>query len=109
MALGIVRALPGSRGRQPSETEKCARLIEYAEWLKSDATDFPFNQWNFPVTMMIYCDGCGKHFDIVVASEDSAVHHCPVCGKEHVFGLGAFVRKAIEHGKRMLKKTHGRR
>jgi predicted RNA-binding Zn-ribbon protein involved in translation (DUF1610 family) len=109
MALAVLRDLPGLRGREPSETEKCARLIEYAEWLRSDATDYPFMKWNFPVTMMIYCNGCGKHFDIVVTSKDAADHRCPACGKVHVFGLGAFIRKAIEQGKRMLRKTHGRR
>lgn len=109
MALGVLRELVGSRGREPSETEKCVRLIEYAEWLRSDATDYPFMKWNFPVTMMIYCNGCGKHFDIVVTTKDAADNRCPACGKVHVFGLEAFIRKAIEQGKRMLRKTHGRR
>ena len=109
MALAVLRDLPGSRGREASETENCARLIEYAEWLRSDATDYPFVNWNFPITMMIYCNECGKHFDIVVASKDPADHRCPACGKVHVFGLEAFMRKAIEQGKRMLRKTHGRR
>lgn len=109
MALGVLRDLPGLRGRDPSETEKCARLIEYAEWLRFDATDYPFMKWNFPVTMMIYCNGCGKHFDIIVRSKDSADHRCPACGKVHVFGLEAFIRKAMEQGKRMLRRTHGRR
>jgi hypothetical protein len=109
MALGVLSGLTGSRGRGPSEMEKCARLIEYAEWLRSDATDYPFMKWNFPVEMMIYCNGCGKHFDIVVKSKNPADHRCPACGKVHVFGLEAFIRKAIEQGKRMLRKTQGRR
>jgi hypothetical protein len=109
MALGVLRDLPGLRGREPGEMERCSRLIEYAEWLSSDATDYPFMEWNFPVTMMIYCNGCGKHFDIVVTSKDPADHCCPACGKVHVFGLEAFIRKAIEQGKRMLNKTPGRR
>jgi len=107
MALAVLRDLHGLRGREPSEMEKCARLIEYAEWLRSDATDYPFIKWNFPVTMMIYCNGCGRHFDIVVTSKDSADHRCPACGKVHAFGLEAFIRKAMEQGKRMLRKTHG--
>lgn len=109
MARGLLHDLPGLRGREPSETERCARLIEYAEWLGSDATDYPFTNWKFPVTMMIYCNGCGKHFDIVVTSKDSADHRCPACGKVQVFGLESLLRKAMEQGKRMLRKTHGRR
>jgi hypothetical protein len=109
MALAVLHGLPGSRGREPSETEKCAKLIEYAEWLRSDATDYPFMNWKFPVKMMIYCNGCGKHFDIVVTIKDSADHGCPACGKVHAFALEAFIRKAMELGKRMLRKTHGRR
>ena len=107
MALGVLRQLPGLRRREPSETEKCARLIGYAEWLRSDATDYPFIEWKFPVAMMIYCNGCGKHFDIVVTSKDPADHRCPACGKMQVFGLEALIRKAMEQGKRMLRKTHG--
>ena len=48
MALGVLRDWPGLRGREPSETEKCARLIECAEWLRSDATDYPFMNGTSP-------------------------------------------------------------
>ena len=109
MALGVLQGLTGSRGLEPNEAERCARLIEYAEWLESDATDYPFVKWNFPVKMLIYCDGCGKHFDIVVTSKDFADHRCPACGKVQVFSLEAFMRKAMEQSKRMHRKTHGRR
>jgi HSP20 family molecular chaperone IbpA len=62
-----------------------------------------------PRTMMIYCNGCGKHFDIVVTSKGSRDYRCPACGKVHAFDLEAFVNKAIEQGKQMLKKKRGRR
>jgi hypothetical protein len=61
--------------------------------------------FNFPRTMMIYCNECGKHFDIVLTSKDSKNYRCPACGKVHVFDLEAFVNKAIEQGKKMLKKS----
>ena len=109
MALGVLQNLPGLRGGEPSELEKCAKIIEYAEWLRSDAADYPLIKWKFPVTMMIYCNGCGKHFDIVIATKDPADHRCPACGKVQVFGLEALITKAIEQGKRMLRKTQGRR
>lgn len=109
MALAVLHDLPGMRGGRPNEMEKCAKLIEYAEWLRSDTTDYPFLKWKFPVNMLIYCNGCAKHFDIVVTSKDSADHRCPSCGKVHVFGLEDFIRKAVEQSKRMHRKTHGRR
>jgi hypothetical protein len=62
-----------------------------------------------PRAMMIYCNGCGKHFDIVVTGKGSKDYHCPACGKVQAFDLGALVKKAIEQGKQMLKKKRGRR
>jgi predicted RNA-binding Zn-ribbon protein involved in translation (DUF1610 family) len=46
---------------------------------------------------------------MTIYSKDAADHRCPACGKVHVFGLEAFIRKAIEQGKKMLRTTHGRR
>ena len=62
-----------------------------------------------PRTMMIYCNECGKHFDIVVIGKGSKDYRCPVCGKVHAFDLDSFVNKAIEQSKKMLRKTRGRR
>ncbi len=62
-----------------------------------------------PRTMMIYCDGCGKHFDIVVTGKGSRDYRCPACGKVQAFDLEVFVNKALEQCKRMLKKRRGSR
>ena len=62
-----------------------------------------------PREMMIYCNGCGKHFDIVVTGKGSRDYRCPACGKIHAFDLEAFVNQALEQGKRMLKKKRGSR
>jgi len=62
-----------------------------------------------PHEMMIYCNGCGKHFDIVITGKGSKDYRCPSCGKVQAFDLEAFVKKAIEQGKQMLKKKHRRR
>jgi DNA-directed RNA polymerase subunit RPC12/RpoP len=62
-----------------------------------------------PRTMMIYCNGCGKHFDIVITGKGSRDYRCPACGKIHAFDLEAFVNQAIEQGKQMLKKKRSRR
>ena len=62
-----------------------------------------------PHEMMIYCNGCGKHFDIVVTGKGSRDYHCPACGKVQAFDLGALVKKAIEQSKKMSKKKRGRR
>ena len=62
-----------------------------------------------PRTMMIYCNGCGKHFDIVVTGKGSKDYRCPGCGKVQAFDLEVFVNKALEQSRRMLKKKRGRR
>ena len=62
-----------------------------------------------PHEMMIYCKGCGKHFDIVVNGEGSKDYRCPACGKVQAFDLGALVKQAMAQGKQMLKKKRGRR
>jgi len=62
-----------------------------------------------PREMLIYCDGCGKHFDIVITGKGSRDYRCPACGKVQAFDLEAFVNKALEQGKQMLRKRRGRR
>lgn len=62
-----------------------------------------------PVPMMIYCQGCGKHFDITVTRKGPENHRCPHCGELQAFDLDALVNKAIEQGKKMLRKRGGRR
>jgi hypothetical protein len=54
--------------------------------------------------MMIYCNECGKHFDIVIASEGFHKYPCTACGKELLFDLEAFLRKAIEQSRKMSRK-----
>jgi tRNA(Ile2) C34 agmatinyltransferase TiaS len=66
-------------------------------------------EWKFPVEMLIYCNECGKHFDIVVTSEGSKNYRCPACRRVHVFDLDAFVQKAIDQCKQMLRKASGGR
>ena len=62
-----------------------------------------------PRAMLIYCNGCGKHFDIVVTDKGSRDYRCPACGKVQAFDLEAFVNQALEQDKQMLKKRRGRR
>jgi len=59
--------------------------------------------------MLIYCNGCGKHFDIVITGKGPANYQCPACGKVQVFELEAIVNKAMEPGMKMLGKRGGRR
>lgn len=62
-----------------------------------------------PQTMLIYCDGCGKHFDITIAEKGPQEYRCPGCGKVQVFDLEAFVKKAIEQGLKMTGNRRGGR
>jgi hypothetical protein len=62
-----------------------------------------------PREMLIYCDGCGKHFDIVITGKGSRNYRCPACGKVQAFDLEAFMNKALKQCKKMLKKKRGRR
>jgi hypothetical protein len=116
IALEMARHFPIVPGREEAgETERCARLIEYAEWLDSDekppshGLSRAFAMPKYPYSMMIRCNDCGKHFDIVVTGEGSQEYPCAACGKELVFDLEAFVRKAIEQTKKMHRKRRGRR
>ena len=56
--------------------------------------------------MLICCDGCGKHFDIVITGKGSRDYRCPACGKIQSFDLEAFMNKALEQ---MPKKKRRRR
>jgi predicted RNA-binding Zn-ribbon protein involved in translation (DUF1610 family) len=38
----------------------------------------------FPRSMLIYCNGCGKHFDIVITGKGPGNYPCPACGKVQV-------------------------
>jgi len=73
--------------------------------------NFPIilKNWNYPVEMMIYCNQCGKHFDIVVTGKGSQKYRCPACGEVHVFDLEVFVNKALEQCYKMLGKKRGGR
>lgn len=57
--------------------------------------------------MTIRCYACGKPFDLVLAGKDSQKHPCPACGQAHFFDPGAFEKKAVEHTRKMIKKTIG--
>jgi predicted nucleic acid-binding Zn ribbon protein len=107
IALTLLHQFSIERDREPGEREKCARLIEYAEWLRSDVSSLPltYKGWKFPIKMMIRCNECGRHSDIVVSSTDSEDHRCPACGKVQGFALEAFVKKAIDQTKKMGKGT----
>jgi hypothetical protein len=63
----------------------------------------------FPVSMMIMCKHCGKHFDIVVAGKGSQSYCCSVCGKVQIFHYTAFVKGAVEQCYKMLAKASGSR
>ncbi len=62
-----------------------------------------------PTAMMIYCNGCGKLFDIVVTSKGSRNYRCPACGMVQAFDFGAFLKKAVEQSRKMAGKKRGRR
>ena len=107
VALHLLRQL--AQGRQLSEAERCAALIEYAEFISSAVKPYPFLKYKFPVGMMIYCRGCAKLFDIVVTSGGSRDYRCPDCGKVQMFDLNAFTRKAIEQSRKLHRKPRGGR
>jgi hypothetical protein len=111
IALGVLRQFPVVSGQEAGEVEQCARLIEYAEWVDSDDRPLSraFRTNYYPYAMMICCNECGKHFDIVVSREGPQKYPCSACGKELVFDLEAFVRKAIEQTRKMHRKRRGRR
>ena len=62
-----------------------------------------------PQTMLIYCDGCGKHFDITITEKGPQDYGCPSCGRVQTFDLEALIKKAIEQGLKMTRKRPGGR
>ena len=60
----------------------------------------------FPVSMLIMCEECGKHFDIVIQKKGPQDYHCAACGKLQVFDFKAFIDGAIEQCYKMLGKAH---
>jgi len=111
LALGVLRQFPVVSGQEAGELEQCARLIEYAEWVDSDDKPLSraFTRPNYPSPMIIHCNKCGKHFDIVVSREGSQKYPCSACGKELVFDLEAFMEKAIQQTRKMHRKRRRRR
>jgi hypothetical protein len=111
IALGVLRHFQVEPGLVASETERCARLIEYAEWLDSDEKPLSraFTMAKYLYAMMIRCNERGQHFDIVITKAGSQKYPCADCGKELVFDLEVFVRKAIEQTKKMHRKRRGPR
>lgn len=72
--------------------------------------DMPPNKDSFlskPVSMLIYCKDCGKHFEIVVRGKGTKDYRCPACGKVEGFDLGSLMDKALEQTKKMLGKNRG--
>jgi hypothetical protein len=63
---------------------------------------------DFPKTMLIYCDGCGKHFDIVITGKGPGNYPCPAGGKVQIFDLEALVNQVIEQSNKMFGKKRGR-
>jgi len=109
IALGILHHLPNAGYQKTSEAEKCAKLIEYAEFLSSEAKPYPLLKWDFPVSMTILCRECRKHFGIIVTGEGAADYHCSACGIKQTFDLGTFTGKALEQTRKMRKVPRGGR
>jgi predicted RNA-binding Zn-ribbon protein involved in translation (DUF1610 family) len=61
-----------------------------------------------PHPMMIYCNGCGKHFDIV-AGKGAREYRCPHCGKVQTFSLETLISQALEQGEKMLRRKRSSR
>lgn len=61
-----------------------------------------------PRSMMIYCNGCGKHFDIV-ATKEARDYPCPHCGKVQVFDLERLINQAVDQSSKMLRRKRGSR
>lgn len=62
----------------------------------------------FPQPMLIYCNGCGKHFDIVITGKGPHDYTCPACGKVQAFDLEALVNQVMEQCKNISRKKRGR-
>lgn len=65
-------------------------------------------QLEFPQAMLIYCNGCGKHFDIIITDRGPHDYICPACGKVQIFDLEALVNQVMEQHKKRTGKNRGR-
>lgn len=66
-------------------------------------------QWcSNPHPMMIYCSGCGKHFDIV-AAKGARNYSCPHCGNLQVFDLESLINQAMDQSSKMLRRKRAPR
>ena len=63
---------------------------------------------DFPKDMLIYCNGCGKHFDIVINDAGPNSYTCPACGKAQVFDLKTFIDQVMQQTKQLRGKKRGR-
>jgi len=63
---------------------------------------------DFPKNMLIYCNACGKHFDIVINDAGPNSYTCPACGKAQIFDLKAFINQVMEQTKNLGGKKRGR-
>ncbi len=62
----------------------------------------------FPKNMLIYCNGCGKHFDIVINDAGPNSHTCPNCGKAQIFDFKALIDQVMQQAKQLRGKKRGR-
>jgi hypothetical protein len=85
---------------------KLSKSVLHIEFPPGKKTSF-FD--DFPKSMLIYCNGCGKHFDIVITAMGPHDYTCPSCGKVQVFDLEALVKQVMEQSKKMSDKTPRRR
>jgi len=61
----------------------------------------------FPLPMTIRCYKCGKVFDVMIPDKEPHEYPCPACGKNEMFDLGAWEKKAIAHTEKITKKMRG--
>lgn len=65
-------------------------------------TKMELSYWaSAPHPMLIYCNGCGKQFDIVV-SKGTQNYCCPHCSKVQTFDLEVFANQALEQSQKMV-------
>ena len=62
-----------------------------------------------PHPMMIYCNGCGKHFDIIVAGKGPQEYRCPHCGHLQAFNLEGLINQVMAQAGKMVRGKRGRR
>ena len=63
---------------------------------------------DFPKNMLIYCNGCGKHFDIVINDAGPNSYACPACGKAQIFDFKALIDQVMQQAKNLSSKKRGR-